>query len=108
MAPGLSEIGKVVPTSEKPVPETEAEEIATAEVPVDESVTDCVVGEPSVTVPKLRAVVLSPSLGLCAATPVPLNVTTELVPDAELLLMVREPLAVAAVRGANVICRVRD
>ena len=52
-------IGKVAPDIEKPAPDNVAEFTVTAAVPVDVSVTDCVAGVLSTTLPKARLVVLT-------------------------------------------------
>ena len=62
---GFSVSGKVAPDIEKPL-DAVAELTVTAAVPVDESVTDCVVLEPTETLPKLRLVELSPRLAVPA------------------------------------------
>jgi hypothetical protein len=103
VAPGLREIGKLPPTIEKPVPVTVTEETVTADVPVDVSVTDSVVEDPTVTVPKLKLVALRVSFGLVAADPVPVRVTPEVAPVVELLLIVNWPVTAPAAVGANLI-----
>jgi hypothetical protein len=60
----------------------------TGEVPVDVRVSDCVVAEFTVTLPKLRLAALTDNCGLGAAALVPLRVTTVVLPVDELLLMV--------------------
>ena len=90
------------------MPVAEAEDMVTAVVPVDERVTVCLVGDPVVTVPKLKAVALSESTGWAAAVPVPESVTVEVEPVDELLVIVNLPVSTAAVVGAKVICSVRD
>ena len=107
-APGFNEIGKLPPTMEKPVPVVEADETVTADVPVDESVTDVVVEDPTVTVPKLKLVAFSVRAGFGTAAPVPLSVTTELAPVVELLLIVNLPVTAPAVWGAKVTWTVSD
>jgi len=106
--PGFNEIGKLPPTMEKPVPVAEAEETVTADVPVDESVTDAVVEAPTVTVPRLKLEAFSVSFGFGEVDPVPLSATIELAPVVELLLTVNCPLTVPAVVGAKVTCTVSD
>jgi len=51
---GFNVRGKLAPDTEKPVPEIVAELTVTAEFPVDDSVTDCVIGVFSATLPKFR------------------------------------------------------
>jgi hypothetical protein len=81
----------------KPAPLIEAELTVTAEVPVDVKVTDCVVGEFTVTLPKLRLELLTVSCGFEAdgptVAPTPLRATTAVPPVIELLLMVSWPAA---------------
>jgi len=93
--------GRLLPTIVKPTPLIEAELTVTAEVPVDVSVTDCVVGEFTVTLPKLRLAVLTVNCGFAAAVPVPLRATTAVLPEVELLLMVTCPVAAPVAVGRN-------
>ena len=72
----------------KPTPPMVAEFTVTGDVPVDVSVTGNVVGEFTVTFPKLRFAVLAERIGARAAVPVPLNVTVAVLPLVELLLIV--------------------
>lgn len=95
--PEFSESGKVLPTMEKPVPVVEADEIVTADVPVDESVTVSVVEEPNATVPKLNEAALNVNLGLGVAVPVPLSETIDVALVAELLMIVNVPVTAPAV-----------
>ena len=108
LAPGLSETGKVPPTTEKPVPAADTEETVSAAVPVDDNVRVCFVEVPSVTDPKLKAVVLSDKVGVVVATPVPPRETVEVAPVVELLLIVRLPVADPAVCGEKATCTVSD
>ena len=84
----------------KPDPLIKAELTVTAEEPVDVRVTDCVVGEFTVTLPKLKLAVLIVSCGF-AARPVPLRATTSVLPEVELLVMVSCPVAAPATVGMN-------
>ena len=93
--------GKLPATMVKAVPLIEAEVTVTAEVPVDVKVTDCVVGEFSVTLPKFRLEVLTVNCGFAAAVPVPLRATTAVLPEVELLLMVTCPVAAPVAVGLN-------
>ena len=93
--------GKLLPTMVKAAPLMEAELTVTAEVPVDVKVTDCVVGEFTVTLPKLRLAVLTLSCGFAAAVPVPLRATAAVLPEAELLLMVTCPVDAPVAVGLN-------
>lgn len=61
--------GKVAPDMEKPAPDSVAEFTVTATVPVDVSVTDCVAGVLSTTLPKDRLVTLKPRVDV---PPVPI------------------------------------
>ena len=75
----------------KPTPMMAAEFTVTGEVPLEVRVNDCVVAVFTVTLPKLRAVVLTASSGFVdglAAIPVPVKPTTEVFPFDELLLIV--------------------
>jgi hypothetical protein len=57
--PGFSVTGSEAPTRLNAAPLIEAEFTVTGDVPEEVSVTDCVAGELTVTLPKLRAVALS-------------------------------------------------
>ena len=85
----------------KAAPLIEAELTVTAEVPVDVSVTDCVAGEFTVTLPKLKLAVLTDSCGSAATVPVPLRDTTVALPLVELLVMVSCPVAAPVAVGLN-------
>ena len=98
---GFSVTGKLPATMVKPAPLIEAELTVTAEVPVDVKVTDCVVGEFTVTLPKLRLAVLTVSCGFAAAVPVPLRAIAAVLPEVELLLMVICPVAAPVAVGLN-------
>jgi hypothetical protein len=93
---------------EKAAPVMEAEFTVTGDVPEEVSVTDCVVEELTVTLPKLSVAALSVSIGFVAAAPVPLNDTTAVLPLVELLLMVRFPVADPVAAGLNWACKVID
>jgi hypothetical protein len=103
----LSVIGKLPPTVVKPAPVIEAALRVTGDVPDEVSVTDRVVEVLTVTLPKLRLVVLTVSCAF-AAIPVPLNATTAVLPLVELLLMVSCPAAAPVAVGRNCTCRVTD
>jgi hypothetical protein len=62
----LSVSGKVAPEIENPAPETAAELIVTAAVPVDESVIDCEAVEFTARLPKLRVVALTVKFDVAA------------------------------------------
>lgn len=82
-------IGKLPPGTEKLTPLIAAEFTVTADVPVEVSVTLCVVGLPIVTRPKLTAPVVTASCGFGPAAPVPLNMTpTTGFPDEVLLTVI--------------------
>jgi hypothetical protein len=98
---GFNVTGRLPATMVKAAPLIEAELTVTADVPVDVSVTDCVVGEFTVTLPKLKLAVLTESWELRAAVPVPLRATTAVLPVVELLLMVICPVAAPVVVGLN-------
>jgi hypothetical protein len=68
---GLNVAGRVPPTREKPVPETDAELTVTGAVPDDISVNDCVPEEFTVTLPKLNEPALALICGVAATAPVP-------------------------------------
>lgn len=104
---GFRVTGKLPPTREKPVPETDAEFTVTADVPVDESVSDCVAEELTVTLPKLNVVALNVNCGF-ATVPVPLKDTVIVLPLAELLLIVRLPVSDPLAVGANCTNTVSD
>jgi hypothetical protein len=92
--------GKLPPTRVKPEPEVEAVFTVTGDVPDEVSVTDCVVVEFTVTLPKLSVVEFTVSCGFDVA-PVPLNDTTAVLPVVELLLIVRLPVADPVAVGLN-------
>ena len=66
LLPGFKVIGVAIPEIEYPVPETETALTVTAAVPVELSVTDCVLVVFSVTVPNATLAALTPSLGVVA------------------------------------------
>ena len=87
----------------KAAPLIEAELTVTAEVPVEVKVTDCVVEEVTVALPKLKLAELTASCGFVAdgptLAPTPLRATTAVPPVVELLLMVSWPEAAPASVG---------
>ena len=85
---GFNVAGKLLPTIVKPAPVIAAELTVTGEVPVDVSVSDCVVAVFTVTLPKLKLAELTVNCGLGAAVLVPLRVTRFVLPLDELLPMV--------------------
>jgi len=106
VCPGDRVAANPVVGRENPVPVMEAELTVTAEVPVELNVRVSDFEDPSVTLPKGRAVVLSANVGPAAAVPVPLSVTTEELPVVELLLRVNVPVTAPAVAGAKLTDRV--
>jgi len=105
---GLSVTGKLPETIVKPAPAIEAEFTVTAEVPDDVSVTEPAAEEFTVTLPKLRAEVLSVNCGFGAAVAVPVRATAAVLPLAELLLIVSCPVSVPTAVGRNRSCKVTD
>jgi hypothetical protein len=61
---GFSVLGKLPPTIVKPVPVIATEFTVTGDVPVDVSVSDCVVAVLTVTLPKFRFAALTVNCGL--------------------------------------------
>ena len=98
---GLNVAGRLPPTIAKPVPVIAAEFTVTGDVPVDVSVSDCVVVVFTVTLPKLRLAALTVNCGLGAAVLVPLRATTATPPLDELLLIVIWPLVAPVAVGRN-------
>ena len=98
---GFNVTGRLAPTIVKAAPLIEAELTVTAELPVEVSVTDCVAGEFTVTLPKLKLAVLTDSCGSAAAVPVPLRATIAVLPVVELLVMVSCPVAAPVAVGLN-------
>jgi hypothetical protein len=105
---GFSVAGRLLPTIVKPEPVIVAELTVTGEVPVDVSVSDCVVAVFTVTLPKLKLAALTVNCGLGAALLVPLRVTRFVLPLEELLPIVIWPLAVPVAVGRNCTCNVSD
>jgi hypothetical protein len=85
---GFSVTGRLPPTIVKPAPVIAAEFTVTGAVPVEVSVSDCVVAVFTVTLPKLRVAALTVNCGLGAAVLVPLRVTCAVEPVDESLLIV--------------------
>ena len=85
----------------KPAPVITAEFTVTGAVPVEVSVSGCVVAVFTVTLPKLKVPALTANCGLAAAVLVPLAVTIAVLPVDELLLMTISPLAAPVVVGSN-------
>jgi hypothetical protein len=103
---GLRVIGKLPPTTVKPVPEIAAEFTVTGEVPVEVRTKAWLVAVLTVTLPKLRLVALRANCGFAAAVPVPLRATTAVPPLVELSLTEICPAAAPVVVGSNCTCRV--
>ena len=91
-----------------PVPAVAAEVTVTGAVPVEVSVSDCVVAVFTVTSPKLKLAELTASCGLGAAVPRPFSETNAVPFVVELLLMIIWPLADPVVVGSNWTCNVND
>ena len=98
---GFRVTGKLLPMMVKPVPVIDAELIVTGEVPVDDNVIDCAVGELTGTLPKLRLVALTVNCGLDGAIPIPARGTTAVPSVVKLLLTVSCPVAGPATVGLN-------
>ena len=90
------------------MPAIVAEFTVTGTVPVDVSVSDCVVAVFTVTLPKLKLAALTANCGLGTAVPRPFRATDAVAPVVELLLIVTWPLAVPVVVGSNCTCNVTD
>jgi hypothetical protein len=107
---GFNVAGKLPPASENPVPLIVAELIVTGDVPVDVSVNDWVVDEPTVTLPKLTLPALTVSCGLSTAilVPLPLSNTVFVLFVAESLLIVNCPDNDPVVVGLSCTCNVSD
>jgi hypothetical protein len=84
----LSVAGNEPPARVKPAPTIAAELTVTGAVPVELSVSVCVVSVFTVTPPKLRLPALTVSCGLEAAVLIPLSMTTIALPVVALLLIV--------------------
>jgi hypothetical protein len=97
---GFRVTGKLPPTMVNPAPLIAAEFTVTGVVPADVRVNDCVVAVFTVTLPKLRLVVLTVNCGF-AAVPVPLKDTDIVLPLLELLLIVRLPVSDPLAVGKN-------
>jgi hypothetical protein len=95
---GFRVSGSDAPVMVKPAPDIDAAVIFTALVPVDFKVKVCVAEEPTATLPKLRLVALSERR---AVVPVPLRLTVLVVPEVELLRIVKTPVTAPAAVGAN-------
>jgi hypothetical protein len=103
---GFNVTGKLLPTIVKPVPVIAAELTVTGAVPVDVSVSDCVVAVFTVTLPKLKLPALTVNCGLGAAILVPPRVTCAVEPVDESLVIVICPLADPVAVGKNCTCSV--
>ena len=103
----MSVSGKVAPETVNPVPVMFAELTVTDDEPVDESVSDCVAGAPTVTLPKARLVAFAVRTGLDGATPVPLSCTVTDGLTSELLAMTNCPDALPAAVGLKWMLRLR-
>ena len=106
--PGFKVTGNVAPDIVKPEPVNAAELMVTGAVPVDVSVTGCVDGVFSVTLPNIRLTALSVNCGLVAAVPVPLRLTTAVLLVDESLWIVNCPDAAPVAVGSNCTFSVTD
>jgi hypothetical protein len=86
---GFSATGKATPEIVKPVPVTAADLMVTGAVPVEVSVTGFVDAVFTVTLPKVRLAVLIVNCGFSAAVPMPLRLTTAVLPAGESLCIKR-------------------
>jgi hydrogenase/urease accessory protein HupE len=98
---GFSATGKAAPEIVKPVPVTAADLMVSGAVPVEVSVTGFVDAVFTVTLPKVRLAVLIVNCGLGAAVPVPLRLTTAVLPTGESLWIFRCPAAAPVAVGSN-------
>jgi hypothetical protein len=85
---GLNVTGRPPSVIVKPPPVIAAELTVTGAVPVEVSVSDCVVAVFTVTLPKLSVPALTASCGLAATVLVPPRATRVVAPVDELLVMV--------------------
>jgi hypothetical protein len=85
----------------KSEPVTVAELMITGAVPVELSVSDCVAGDPTVTLPNVRLAALRVNCGLGAAVPMPFRFTVAVAFVDESLSTVKVPVTVPAAVGAN-------
>ena len=106
--PGFKVTGNVAPDIVKPVPVSADELMVTGAVPVEVSVTGCVDGVFSVTLPNARLTALSVNCGLVAAVPVPLRLTTAVLLVDESLWIVNWPEATPVAVGSNCTFSVTD
>ncbi len=91
--------GKVAPAIVNPVPARVAEFTVTDAVPEEVSVTVLMEFEPSATFPNAKVLTLRDN---CREVPLPLRATVAVLPLAELLEIVRLPLARPVTVGVNV------
>jgi hypothetical protein len=103
---GFKVTGNVAPDIVYPAPLSVAELMVTCAVPVEVSVTGWVEAVFTVTSPNVRLAVLIVNCGLDAAVPVPLRLTTAVLPVDELLWIVSWPVATPAAVGSNCTFRV--
>jgi hypothetical protein len=105
---GFKVAGKLPPPRKNPAPLIVAEFTVTEAIPVDVSVSVCVVDVFTVTLPKLKFPTLNVSCGLGAAVLAPLSATIAVLPVEELLLIANWPFATPVIVGLNCICSISD
>jgi hypothetical protein len=98
---GFRVTGKEPLTIVKPAPAIVAEFTVTGAVPVDVSVSDLVAVVLTVMLPKLRVPALTFSCGFSAGAPVPVRITSAVLPVEELLLIVIWPPTAPVAVGLN-------
>jgi hypothetical protein len=94
-------VGQLPSRIAKPAPVTADEFIVSGAVPVEVSVSDCVVAASTVTPPKFNLATLNVNCGLGTAVLAPLKATTDISPLDELLPMMICPLVVPVALGLN-------
>ena len=107
VVPAAIESGNVSPVALNPDPVTFAAETATEPVPVFESITVCVVLNPTTTLPKETLVGAALRRNVAAVVAVPDKATVGAVLEA-LLVVVKLPEKVPAAAGANLTLRLTD
>jgi hypothetical protein len=101
VCPAVRVLGRVVATIENPVPATVRELMVRGAVPEEVIVSESAFEVPSVTLPKLSVLALR-VMPAGLATPVPVRLTTEVVPVAALSTMANLPVRLPAVVGLKV------
>ena len=100
--------GNAPPATEKALPDIVSELIVNATVPDEVKVSILVEMLSTVTLPKLRELVLSVNAGVAAVVPEPLRETLAVLPVAELLEIVIAPVAAPTAAGSKLTCNVAD